>query len=490
MRLFTATLGTETNTFAPLPTNLESFRELMHITGAQIAASGRRTASGTIRALTELQSARGIDPVFGMVAYAQPGGLTTREAYESLRDELLDDLGEALPVDGVVLHLHGAMVADGYDDCEGDILARARELIGPDTPMGLVIDPHCHLSELMLEKADAINCYKEYPHTDVDARCIDMVHIVADMVEGKVKPVQSVFDCRMIAMFHTTEHPMKAFVAKLHQIEANDPKVLSVSVAHGFPWGDVPAMGTKMLVVTNDQKAHGDKLAQALGMELFDIRGVAKGKFKPIEDALDAALAATSKPVIIADASDNPGGGAPSDSTLLIRAMMDRGMTNAAAAFIWDPHAVAIASRAGEGSVLDMRIGGKTSKLCGAPLDLSVTVRKVVAQSTEDFAGVLWKTGPMVMVEANGFELVLITNRIQCFTPAAFAQAGIDPSKKDYLVVKSSQHFYAGFAPIAGSVVYADPPGVVTSLLDTLPFHQITRPKWPLDVDPFGTGER
>lgn len=486
MRLFTATFGTETNTFAPLPTNLKSFEELIRLDSRAVGQLPPAHATGTIKALRDLQYTRGIEPLFGLATYAQPGGLTTRATFEALRDELLDDLRASRPVDGVVLHLHGAMVADGYDDCEGEILTKAREVVGASVPIGLVIDPHCHLSAAMTQAADAIICYKEYPHTDVDARCLEMATLVADMVDGSVAPAMSVFDCRMIAMFHTTEDPMKAFVSKLRDIENRDPAVLSISVAHGFPWGDVAAMGTKVLVITDNAPAHGRALAEELGHELFSIRNSAKAKLVSVDEAVEAALASTNHPVVIADASDNPGGGAPSDSTHLIRALMARGAANAAAAFIWDPHAVSIAGRAGEGTVLDLRIGGKTSPLCGAPLDLRVKVKKIVENAQEDFAGVRWNTGEMVCVEANGFELVLIAKRIQCFTPAAFEQAGINPAEKEILVVKSSQHFYAGFAPIAGEVIYADPKGVVTSLLETLPYHKIQRPKWPFDEAPFG----
>lgn len=488
MKLFTATLGTETNTFAPLPTNLESFQDLVHLSGDQVTALGRKIASGTVKALLDLQDEGKCEAALGVAAYAQPGGLTTRAAYESLRDELLDDLRASLPIDGAILHLHGAMVADGYDDCEGDILTRARQIIGPDIPLGLVIDPHCHLSDEMVESTDAIKCYLEYPHTDVDERSAQMSELITQQIDGAVTPVQSVFDCKMIAMFHTTEDPMQAFVSKIKSIADSDPKVLSISVAHGFPWGDVPAMGTKMLVITDNDKAYGDEMAERLGKELYEIRNAAKDKLKSIDDAITQAKSATAHPVILADASDNPGGGAPSDSTHLIRAVIESGLKNAAAAFIWDPHAVSIAAKAGEGAVLDLRIGGKTSSLCGEPLDLTVTVKKVVENAVEDFAGVAWKTGPLVCVEADGIELVLITNRIQCFTPAAFEQAGIDPKTKDVLIVKSSQHFYAGFEPIAGTVIYVDPPGVVTSLLHTLPYHKISRPKWPLDDNPFEAG--
>ena len=173
MRIFTGALATETNTFAPMPTGLASFRDR----GYYPAGRHPETLSffaAPLHAARERARQHDWQVIEGMVAAAQPGGTTTRAAYEQLRDELLGDLRKALPVDMVVLGLHGAMVAEGHDDCEGDLLARVREIVGPGVVVGAELDPHNHLTPAMLANADLLIAFKEYPHTDVLERAREL----------------------------------------------------------------------------------------------------------------------------------------------------------------------------------------------------------------------------------------------------------------------------------------------------------------------------
>jgi hypothetical protein len=169
---------------------------------------------------------------------AQPGGTVARVAFEEMRDEILAQLKAALPVDGVVLSLHGAMVAQGYDDCEGDILARVRSLVGPKTVIGVEYDPHCHATVARTRLSDIDVYYKEYPHTDFEARGEEVVTLVLATIRGQIRPMKSLYDCRLIASFPTTIEPMRSFVDRISGMEGRD-KVLSISIGHGF-YGDVP----------------------------------------------------------------------------------------------------------------------------------------------------------------------------------------------------------------------------------------------------------
>ena len=169
--------------------------------------------------------AKGWTVIEGMVAAAQPSGTTTRVAYETLRDELLGDLRGALPVDMVVLGLHGAMVADGYDDCEGDLLARARALVGPKTVIGAELDPHNHLTPAMLANADLLISFKEYPHTDILERAQELVDLCAAQVEGKVKLAGAAVDCEMLVTMHTSRDPARSFVDRIQALEARTASV-------------------------------------------------------------------------------------------------------------------------------------------------------------------------------------------------------------------------------------------------------------------------
>jgi microcystin degradation protein MlrC len=260
--------------------------------------------------------------------------------------------------------------------------------------------------------------------------------------------------------------------------------VLSVSLGHGFPWGDVPDLGTKTLVVTNNDSQGAEELAQTLGRELFAMRDQAVPFYYDIDGALDHATSATGTPIVIADVSDNAGGGAPSDSTFILKRMLERGITNVAIGCIWDPIAAAVAIEAGEGAQLDLRIGGKMGVTSGDPVDLHVTVGKVALNAIQYFgpedAPVDIPVGDSVAVSANGIDIVLISTRTQTFSPDVFTNVGIDPTKKSILLIKSTQHFYARFAPIAAEVIYCSAPGAVAPTFKTIPYKVASLKRWPM----------
>ncbi|NKE64233.1 M81 family metallopeptidase [Ramlibacter sp. RBP-2] len=480
MRVFSGSLATETNTFGPMPTGLASFRDRGYFKAGQ-HPDQMTFFSGPLWAARLRGKEQGWDLVEGMVAGAQPSGTTTRAAYEQLRDELLADLRQALPVDMVVLGLHGAMVADGYDDCEGDLLARVREIVGPKVVVGGELDPHSHLTPEMLRHADVLIAFKEYPHTDVLERALELVDLCAAKVQGKVQPVAAVADCQMIVTMHTSRQPARGFVDRIQSPEGKDG-VLSISVAHGFAWGDVPEMGTKVLVYTDGDRGQAQALAKQLATELIAMREGLNVRFPSIDETLDEALAFPGGPVVISDGADNPGGGAASDATFITRRIVERGITSVAVGPMWDPIAVRIAFEAGEGAKLPLRIGGKISPLSGDPLDLECTVRALRRDMVmTGLAGTAMPLGDCALVEANGVEIVLITLRNQAMGTDLFTQLGVDLAAKKMIVVKSSQHFYASFSKVAKHVIYAGAPGAVTLDLTTLPYRKVRRPKWPLD---------
>ena len=479
MRVFSGALATETNTFAPMPTGLASFNDRGYFPAGQ-HPDHMLYFSGPLWAARLRGAERGWDLVEGMVAGAQPSGTTTRHAYETLRDELLRDLRGALPVDMVLLGLHGAMVADGYDDCEGDLLARVRSIVGPDVVIGAELDPHNHLSQAMLDHADLLVCYKEYPHTDVKERALELVDLCAALAEKRIRPTLAVVDCEMIILMHTSRDPARAFVDKIQSLEGHDG-VLSISITHGFPWGDVADMGTKLFVYTDNDPAQAAALARQLADELIAMREQLAPAYPDIDTALDQALAFDGGPVVISDGADNPGGGAASDSTFILRRMVERGIGNAALGPLWDPIAVRIAFDAGIGAQLPLRIGGKISPLSGQPMDLQCTVKALTPSLVQTgLSNTPTPMGDCALVEANGIEILLVTLRNQAMGTDLFTGAGCDLARRKIIVVKSSQHFYASFSKIAAKVIYADATGSVARDLNTLPYFKVKQPKWPL----------
>jgi microcystin degradation protein MlrC len=481
MRVFSGSLATETNTFGPMPTGLASFKDRGYFPAGQ--HPGQMTFfSGPLWAARLRGAARGWDLIEGMVAGAQPSGTTTRHAYETLRNELLADLRAALPLDMVLLGLHGAMVAEGYDDCEGDLLERVRAIVGPDVVVGAELDPHNHLTPAMFGNADLLIAFKEYPHTDVLERGLELADLCAAKVEGKIRPVAGVVDCGMIVPIHTSREPARGFVDRIQSLEGKDG-VLSISISHGFAWGDVAEMGTKVLVYTDGDQAKADALARQLADELIAMRDTLAAHYPDIDAALDEALAFDGGPVVLADGADNPGGGAAGDSTFILRRMLERGIGNAAIGPMWDPIAVRIAFDAGVGACLMLRIGGKISPMSGDPLDLACTVKALKADMVmTGLANTMMPLGDCALIETAGIEIVLITLRNQAMGTDVFTQLGCELATKKAIVVKSSQHFYASFSKIARQVIYVAAPGAVTFDITTLPYRKVRRPKWPLDA--------
>ena len=367
MKLFTAGLMTETNVFSPFPTGAGSWAI---ISPSATAAERARAIFGSSFAIYDAVAAdAGAALVQGTYAAATPLGITPKAVYERLRDTLLDELRAALPVEGVLLTMHGSMVADGYDDCESDLVGRMRT-IAPDAIIGAILDPHCDMPSALVDAADVLICFKEYPHTDVDERARDLALRVIDAVKGVTRPAISTFDCRMIAAYPTQYEPMRSFVQEMKDAE-QEPGILSVSLCQGFMYADSPLVGSRMLVVTDGDPARGNAIAERFGRRLFELRDEIVVKPLSVEDALDLALAPhpDGRPVVVADRADNAGGGAPSDSTFALAELLRRGARDVAVAVLWDPVVVALCEEGGEGAVLDLRLGGKMGPMSGLPLD-------------------------------------------------------------------------------------------------------------------------
>lgn len=486
MNVFMATLSTETNTFSPIPTGLADFRarDFYRNDGSRHPPVKSNTALIVWRDWAE---ADGHVVQEGLCTSAQPGGTTTRHAYETLRGLLLDDLRTAGAVDLVLLSLHGAMVAEGTDDCEGDIIARTRAIVGPRARIGVLLDLHCHLTEQMRTNADIMVLFKEYPHTDKLARAREVYALTRDAALGHVDPTMEYYDCRMVSMWPTTSEPTRSFVRRMEELEGKDG-VLSVSFGHGFPWGDVADVGAKMLVITDGDPAKAAAVARQLGDAVWAMREAASVKHDSLDAAMQAARStpAGGKPLVLADVADNAGGGAPSDSTFVLQAMLDSELRDAVFGCVWDPVAVSFCQAGGVGARMALRVGGKSGPTSGTPLDLDVIVRSLSDDHWETgLTGNRLAFGASAWVQAGGIDIVLTSKRQQTFHPDAFTGLGLVLHGKSVVVVKSIQHFHAAFAPIARAVRYVAAPGAIPPDYATIPYTKRSPNYWPRVTDPF-----
>ena len=336
MRMFVGSLATETNTFAPLPVDRAAFESAFY------APPGTHPDTPTLCSAPMIAARRrarqeGFTLIEGTSAWAEPAGLVSRAAFEGLRDEILDQLRAALPVDIALFGLHGAMVADGYEDCEGDLLARAREIVGPGAVIGAEYDLHCHLTEKRIAACDVVVLFKEFPHTDFLARAEDLVDLALRTARGEIKPVMAMFDCRTLSAAFMTNQPVgRAFIDRIMAMEGKDG-VLSISLAHGFSAGDVPEVGFRVLVTTDGDKAKAAALAERIGREVLAMGRTATPRHYKPEEAIALARSAKEWPQVFGDRWDSPGGGVPGDSTIMIETLLRHPDLPSAIGVTWDP---------------------------------------------------------------------------------------------------------------------------------------------------------
>jgi microcystin degradation protein MlrC len=337
----------------------------------------------------------------------------------------------------------------------------------------------------MVQNADAIVTFKEYPHIDFNERAEDLYQVLLGKAQGRTKPVIGTWDMRMISTWRTPVEPVRSFVDKLQSLEGKDG-ILSISFGHGFPWGDVEHVTATMLVISDGDQAKAEKLAEELGREVFAMRDQTHPRLSSMAEAFDAAVAANHFPVVLADVADNAGGGAPSDSTFVLREVLDRGLDNVATGLYWDPVTVRFCKEGGVGATLDLRIAGKCGAMSGDPLDLSVTVMGIIEGASQTFGDATAQMGDAVWLRCEPeIDLIVTSVRTQTFHPNAFTQFGLDLSAKKIVVVKSSQHFYAGFEPVAAEIHYIGGEGALNTDFANIPYTKLKTPYWPKVEDPY-----
>jgi microcystin degradation protein MlrC len=498
MKVLFGAIATESNSFSSIPTSRRAFEDYGIFSGEEIYER-EGIFQGLALTLRDVLASKGATAVPSIVAFAQPGAPTIQGVYEQLRDTLLRDV-EAVRPDMVILFLHGAMLSQDCLDCEGDVLERVRALVGSNVPIGVVLDPHAHLTRRMLDNATLLSFMKEYPHTDMIDRLRDVVPVCFDVARGKCHPVWAVEECRMISFWPTQAEPMRGFVDRMLAQEGHDG-ILSISFVHGFPYGDTPDTGAKILVYADGDRDAAGRLAGNLRREIWDTREQTRIKPLSLDEAVERlrneALIRPAVdlypltgrgegPLVLADMADNPGGGAPGDSTFILRKCLDRGVRGVAL-HLYDPLSVQACFDAGIGARLELRIGGKTGPASGDPVDLSVQVMGLDADARQSGTGEdgAIKLGAAAWVQGNGIDLVLVSRREQFFNPDGFTRLGLNLSNLAGVVVKSTNLFVDGFGPVAREILYVDTAGALRPDMSKIPYKVFERSYWPRVENPW-----
>jgi microcystin degradation protein MlrC len=488
VRIFLAMLSHETNTFSNVPTDRGQFeaRDLSY--GGEIIEAYRGTGTclgGMIGAAERL----GVTLLPSVAASASPAGHVTRDIYEHVKERMLTDLEAAGRLDGVLLDLHGAMVPEGLDDGEGDIIAAVRRAVGPDVPIAVTLDFHGNLGRDMIAGADLLHGYKTYPHVDMAERGAEAAERLAQVIGGRLRPTAAWRKPPLMPPLGrqgTAGGPMRRLYDMADEME-RDPKVISISLFAGFPYADIPDAGLGIYVVTDDDPALAERLASRLAQVAWEHRHEFIHTALPVKDAVAKALAAEGRPIVLADMADNTGGGAAGDGTEILRELLRVGARSATVACIWDAAAAQACAKAGVGASVTLDVGGKVDDRHGAPVRVTGTVRTLsdgrFVHRGPMMTGLPGRLGVTAVLDVNDVKVILISHRWQTLDPEMIRFVGIDPLREKILVVKSTIHYRAAFEPIAKEIIEVDAPGLSSSNLARFEYRRVRRPIFPLDPD-------
>ncbi len=481
LRIALAGISHETNTYCAGSTPKDAFytyrgKRLLDTAGQESDLGGAVDACARV----------GAEAVPILFASTQPSGIIERSAYESFKDEILEGLAEQMPLDGCVLLLHGAGVVDGIADLEGDLAASVRELLG-DIPITASFDLHGNLTEHMTDQLNGIFVCHHYPHVDLHLRAAEAVEAACRMAQSGSRARCSLLSLPLLLPTTTTyEGVGETTLERLLALEADaGEECLDISWCHGFPYTDVAHVGSFVAVSYFGDGERALASANQFADELWRNREMFRALSLSAEEAVSQARAIDEFPVVVHETSDNCGGGSPGDGTHLLRAMLDAGLgADACFSFVVDAEVAAQAHAAGVGAQIDIRLGGKTDDLHGAPLQASAYVKalhdgRLVMQHM--FRGAPLNIGPMARLVIDDMDVVVASRRSQTFDQEPFLAVGIDVMKYRIVALKSSNHFRAGFQHIAGAIVTADPPGLTTHQIDVFPRQQTSKRLWPLD---------
>jgi len=496
-RFVVAVMRHETNTFSPVPTPVSDFGRIGPTDGPAFGDEALRVYRDTnnpVAAYIDLAEAANAEIIFPVAANAHPSA----PAPDAIIDLCVERICNAVAggCDALFLDLHGAMVTQGYDDGEGLLLRRIRET-APDLPIAVALDFHTNLTAEIVDNATVITGYRTYPHIDMYETGDRAGRTLLRAMKGEIDPVMVWHS--LPVMPHMNKHapsmqPMKDMMAKAIAAESNG-SVLNASIFGCFPLADIPHVGLSALVVGDRNSDQAERLLYDILNEGWERREEFIYPVEPIADSIGQAATLADEPgdgpVILADHGENTGSGGSQDVMAVLGEVMRQGLSNVAAGPFCDPETVQTLIDAGIGATVTVQLGGKTDTpsmgLKGEPLEVTGVVRRITdgafTVTGPMFTGVKMNIGRCVVLDTGNIEIVVSEGRYEPFDTGCFTHAGIDPTKKSYVLIKSRQHFRAGFEPMAKDIVLVSGPGCCSSDYSLFPWKNIRRPLYPLDPD-------
>ncbi|AZO18919.1 M81 family peptidase [Mesorhizobium sp. M2A.F.Ca.ET.043.05.1.1] len=485
MRVMAAFWQQETNTFNPHLTTLQRFRHGALMFGEDIAHRFRGTDTDW-GALLERAQSKNWELVTPLHAHAGSSGALTGSTFEELADILLEPLREPRSVEGILLMLHGSMVSERIQDCEGEILWRVRQLAGWDVPVVLTLDPHANVSHRMADMANAIVAYRTTPHLDQAQTTQLACQLLSEMVEGgaltQVKLIKPPLLAGLDSARTTSKDgPMPRILALAERLTVENPAIRHISVQAGFSYGDVADIGPSAAITCSRATDDYHKESNALAREMWTTRAERTVTFHSVCEGLQIAenLARCERPVVVVDYADNPGGGAAGDDVSILKAMLERGTRDAFFFSLWAPEAVESCFSAGLNKEVRLTLG------CDHDLKVTGHVKALTPgdylRRGAYFRNTIGNLGASCLVLIQGIKVALTSIAIQTEEREQFKLFGVHFESEKLVVCKGMNHFRADLEPLSQALVFVDSGKSCTANYASIPYERVRRPIWPLD---------
>jgi microcystin degradation protein MlrC len=487
----------ECNRFAPV-TTAEDFEHDADIRGNRIVSEARSGKSITLPDLpgffTEMDRTGDWTPVPLRVALAQPGGPVEENFFKAYLAEIEASLKSVLPVDGIFVACHGAALAQGTDDPDGDLFELLRRVAGPDVPIAAVFDLHANVSRRMTDNLDVFVGYLENPHIDIYERGVEAAKHMRELLAGTRTAVEMVkipLVPPQIALL-TARGPY-ADLIKYGQTKVGGD-ILNVSVMAGFAYSDSPKNGlTAVVTARNGNRQAAADLSLDIAKRAWGMKERFKRAMMSLGDAVQLAVSVgrdrRRKPIILADVADNPGGGGRGNTTYLLRALKGGKAQGVIFGVFNDAALAAKAHELGEGAIFTASFNTQEHQEFSLPFDCEAKVIKLSDGKFVGRRGVLRNVssdmGPSALLDLGGILVVVISIRCQCMDPRQFEIFDLDISQARVVVVKSRGHFRGGFDEFfkPEQIYEVDCPGLTSPVLANFTWTKLPRPVYPLDEE-------
>ena len=492
-RILIAQFKHESNSFNPNVTTLDDYRRRTLILGDAISPRYRGTSS-ELGAFLEVFEARQDVAVLPVIdANACPAGPVTHETFEYVKNAIVDALkaeqekaarGEAEPVSGIALALHGAQITEDTEDGEGLLLKEIRRVVGPELPIVVTLDFHANLTRDMVEQATALFPAHYYPHTDFYDRGLEAAKLLLAILDGKAHPTAAMTQLRLLYPHMPTDEGPLGRLTPMLEAESGKNGVYSVNFVAGFCRGDISIQGSSIYALTENDPERAAALCEKYAQDVYDHLEDYRMRLSEPAQAVAEAIAYDGL-TVISDASDNPGSGLMGDATEILHELMRQGAEKVIVSSIWDPETVQQAFAAGPGKTIHVRLGGKSSDRVGAPIETDAYIRSL---SDGEYRvkgpmcrGVPQKFGPVAVLRFAGITCIVNTNRNQTYDEEAFRSNGIEPLDYHIVVLKSAVHYRAAWKLVTDHILTVDMPNLTSIDENKVEFHHLQHPIFPLE---------